>query len=550
MVRPNSHLTADSMPRFPTHAVLSLLALAAVTAPIALTQQPAAHAIAGVWVGGTNAAGRWMFAEVRVSGDGTGRLSGRLDVASAQAAGIALDSLQLDRDRITFSANTPIGAMRFAGTWRDDVIDGSLSGGAHGAGLHLFRIAYVSTASTDSIAGVYDIDARQQMVLTPHASGMLSAFIIQHDSPKEAIGRNLFLLPTAADRYVSSASVVSAIKRDEQFTIKRDAANRVSAIIWHVPDGADRTLSRVASPKQQTVTIAGMAGRITGTMLTPDGTAPHAAVLLVGGGGATARDNLLLRAREFLKLNLAVLMLDKRGVAETDGEYFGSSLEQYADDAATALDWLRAQPGIDALRVGMHGHSQGGWVAPWAALKAQRPPAWLIITSGGPITPAEQETWRAYTQTRAMGATESEARAAEAFMRRKWRQGYGEGEWDEYLSAARTASTASWSAVVSPILSRDPSAWAFIAALKSFDPMRIAAQLRMPMLLLFGGKDDEQPAAISEARWRDAFARSGHTAFEIRTIPDGIHALWFGNGSPRPLLSAPTELIGAWLKAR
>ena len=307
-------------------------------------------------------------------------------------------------------------------------------------------------------------------------------------------------------------------------------------------------LARIPFSEAQSSSFTGAAGRISGTLYRPLEAGPHGAVVLVGGSGPTNRDALFLRARAFLSLGLAVLSLDKRGVGDTEGSYFESSLEDYATDAATALDWLRAQPGIDPARVGMHGQSQGGWVAPWASTKAAKPPAWLIVTSGGPIAPAEQEAWRAYTQTLGSGASEADARAAETFMRLKWRYAFTGEAWPEYRAAAAQAAAAKWSSVVSPTLTDDPLAWTFMRRLAAFDPAIHARALRMPLLVLFGEKDNEQPPLIAEVRWREALAASGHKAFEIATIAGAGHSLWFGSESPPAFLSAPTDIIGEWLK--
>ncbi len=527
---------------FATTAIITL-----TSASTRLAAQDVTHPLRGAWAGGTNVTGRWIFAEVRIAESADGQLHGALDVAGAQAAGIALDSLQLAGDRVTFTTRTPLGGISFAGSVRDGIIDGVLSGGAPNAGLHLFRLADVSDAFSDSVSGAYDAGDGRQLYLTPHPRGVLSAFLIGRDGVKETVVRTLFLLPTAHDRYVSSGSVVSVIRRDETFALERSANGDIAAIRWHVPNGPDRVLTRLPFAAQKSVSYAGPAGRISGTLYLPRTAGPHPAVVLVGGSGPTSRDNLFLRAREFLRLGLAVLSLDKRGVGATDGDYFRSSLEDYADDATASLTWLRRQPGIDATRVGMHGHSQGGWVAPWAATKAAQPPAWLIITSGGPIAPAEQELWRARSQTLAAGLSEPDAQAAEAFMRLKWQYGFSGRGWAEYQAAAAQASAAKWSSVVSPILTNDPIAWSFMRRLATFDPIVQARALRMPLLVLFGDRDNEQPPAISEARWREVLAASNHKAFEIATIPGAGHSLWFGAESPTPLFSTPTELIGAWL---
>jgi uncharacterized protein len=61
--------------------------------------------------------------------------------------------------------------------------------------------------------------------------------------------------------------------------------------------------------------------------------------------------------------------LDKQGVGQSGGVFPGDSanafaIDTLARDAEAAARFPAAQPGIDRARVGLAGHSQGGWIAP------------------------------------------------------------------------------------------------------------------------------------------------------------------------------------------
>ncbi len=328
--------------------------------------------------------------------------------------------------------------------------------------------------------------------------------------------------------------MVTALRRDELLLLERDPQGRVARVRWVGAPGGDATAPRIAGPAQEAVRFGGPSGSVTGTLLWPEGAGPFPAVLLVAGSGPTSRDNVYLRAREFVRLGVAPLTLDRRGVGETEGDYFTATLEDAAGDAAAGLAYLQSRLNVEASRVGLAGHSQGVWVASLAAARAARPPAWLILTSGGPVHPAEQEAWR----------------AAAAFMRRKWEFAFTGADWPGYLAAARAAMGVPWAGVVRPLLVADSAAWAFMRSTRDFDPLGAAAALTMPVLVLFGDADDQQPVERARERWLEAFGRSGHTEHEIVTLPGAGHSLWFGGGSPTPLFSAPTEAIRRWLLPR
>jgi pimeloyl-ACP methyl ester carboxylesterase len=69
-------------------------------------------------------------------------------------------------------------------------------------------------------------------------------------------------------------------------------------------------------------------------------------------------------------------------------------MDDLAADAAAALDFLRAHPGVRAGAAGLFGHSEGGWVVLRAA-SARGDVPWVVTSSCPGVTPAVQETVRA-----------------------------------------------------------------------------------------------------------------------------------------------------------
>jgi pimeloyl-ACP methyl ester carboxylesterase len=133
-------------------------------------------------------------------------------------------------------------------------------------------------------------------------------------------------------------------------------------------------------------------------------------------------------------------------------------------------------------------------------------------------------------------------------MRRKWAFAFTGDDWDGYIAAAMEARTAPWGAIVDPLFSPDSLGWAFMRSLRDFEPIASASRLSLPVLVVFGELDDEQPVERSRAAWEAAFRESGNERHRIVTIPGATHSLWFGAGNPRPIVGEPTELIGAWLQ--
>jgi uncharacterized protein len=85
-----------------------------------------------------------------------------------------------------------------------------------------------------------------------------------------------------------------------------------------------------------------------------------AAVLLHGWGGNAS--NLLPAAKALIDAGYSVLLLEARNHGRSDHDTH-SSLPRFAEDLDSAIDWLSAQPGVDAGALVVLGHSVGAAAA-------------------------------------------------------------------------------------------------------------------------------------------------------------------------------------------
>lgn len=100
----------------------------------------------------------------------------------------------------------------------------------------------------------------------------------------------------------------------------------------------------------------------------------------------------------FLSRDIAVLLTNKRGVGESEGNWYRNGIEGRADDVYAAVQSLSSHPSIDADSIGLVGHSQGGWVVGLTA--AQHDDIAFFISLAGPTTNvwrnAEDNRWHYY----------------------------------------------------------------------------------------------------------------------------------------------------------
>ena len=119
-----------------------------------------------------------------------------------------------------------------------------------------------------------------------------------------------------------------------------------------------------------TVTLAG-------TLTLPRSEKPSPAVLLIAGSGPIDRNETAFGHKPFLvladhltKQGFAVLRVDKRGIGQSTGNYDVATTEDFADDALAGVEYLKTRREVDAERIGLIGHSEGGLIAPMIAVKS------------------------------------------------------------------------------------------------------------------------------------------------------------------------------------
>lgn len=110
---------------------------------------------------------------------------------------------------------------------------------------------------------------------------------------------------------------------------------------------------------------------LAGTLTIPKKPGKHPAVVLISGSGPQDRDESLMEHKPFLVLadylsrhGIAVLRYDDRGTAKSTGNFGSATTEDFARDAAAAVEFLKFHPRVNAAQIGLAGHSEGGLIAP------------------------------------------------------------------------------------------------------------------------------------------------------------------------------------------
>ena len=274
---------------------------------------------------------------------------------------------------------------------------------------------------------------------------------------------------------------------------------------------------------------------LAGTLHRPDGEA-RATVLMVPGSGPSDRDNDVyfptIRAG-LLERGIAAASFDKRGVGESTGDWRDTGPAEQSADVAAQLASLRETPGVDPARLGLFGHSQGGWVV--LEVAAADPSVAFVITNSGPgVTMADQERFATEAHMTAAGAPAEAVAGALATQ-------------DALIALVRdgadfeTVQTAAGEDGHGP---GDAAELELVRRWLDHDPRPALEQLTCPVLAIFGEMDLVTPVEESIAVFRAA--RTGRSGdLDLETLAGGDHRLQIGE--PPTLHPDYHQTLGDWI---
>src|SRR5262249_30766597 len=188
------------------------------------------------------------------------------------------------------------------------------------------------------------------------------------------------------------------------------ASGHVVALSLRPTGKAPQRAERIAT-RSRDLTFHSDSTALSGTLWLPPGKGPFPAVAVVRAG-ALGRAAAAPFTHFFLSEGFAVLAYGRRSQRAT--------FPTYANDAVAAAEALAKQPEVDPRRVGLWGHSQGGWLAVMAAARSGT--IAFVIDHSGMLVPAwQQELYRLGAEAAADSIPLETAQEAVAFETRLMR---------------------------------------------------------------------------------------------------------------------------------
>jgi uncharacterized protein len=320
------------------------------------------------------------------------------------------------------------------------------------------------------------------------------------------------------------------------------------------------------------VAYDGAGVRLAGTLTRPRGAGPFPAVLLLTGSGAQNRDEELFGHKPFAVIadaltrrGIAVLRVDDRGVGGSTGSTMRATLDDFTADALAGVRFLAARRDIDAHRIGLIGHSEGGLVAPMAAARS-KDVAFVVVLAGPAIVGAKILQLQQGTDDKSL---EKDLFGLQKRKRELLDQAYAllkTTETDAVLKPKLTALFAELPEIkMMPAEQTRPLVASQVELALSpwfrsflwFDPAATVEKVRVPVLALYGERDVQVPPAHNMAPLEAALRAGKNPDYTIKKLT-GLNHLFqtCQTGAPaeyprieETFAPAALTLVGDWVVA-
>jgi pimeloyl-ACP methyl ester carboxylesterase len=289
---------------------------------------------------------------------------------------------------------------------------------------------------------------------------------------------------------------------------------------------------------------------LAGTLTLPQGAGPFPVAVLLGGASPTDRDETVAGHKPFLlladfltKSGIAVLRYDKRGIAQSKGDFPEATIETFSQDAQSALTYLKSRKELDPKRFGMIGHGEGGMIASLVATRTNDV-AWLVLLAT-PATIGEKTLLRqSELIARAGGLPEDQIARSLEFDRKAYAAVREEKDSATLQKRLDTlVQQSGLSEAVTPAALQAQirfmvSPW--FRQFLDYDPQPALDKLRCPVLALSGDRDLQVDSQENVPLLRKASDVSENKDFTVVEI-EGVNHLFQTAQSGSPALYGAIE---------
>ncbi len=305
---------------------------------------------------------------------------------------------------------------------------------------------------------------------------------------------------------------------------------------------------------------------------------PFVTAVMITGSGQEDRDETVFGHHPFAviadyltRLGYAVLRVDDRGMGKSRGALMTATSADFANDVITSIHYLLTRPEVNKNKIGVIGHSEGGFIAPIVYTKWPKL-AFIISLAGTGVSGAEILLKQ---QTDPVKTTVSKA-AYDAFYELTKNTLYiihdNAAEPDSVILADVKKMYSEWKSrqpdsILVPLHADKATAIAYALQIKqelipwlkyfiSTDPALFWQQVKCPVLAINGEKDIQVYPRQNIPAIRDALKKGKNKNVTVHILPglnhlfQTCHQCTFGEyGELEETFSqSALKIIGDWLK--
>lgn len=358
-----------------------------------------------------------------------------------------------------------------------------------------------------------------------------------------------------AEVQVRGCCEVTLVLRGDRTTTQFVGALRGDSLVGVLREEASEgrfaySRAQAVPPSFQEHEIAFSNGDVTlaGSLLLPATGDSLPAVVFLHGSGSEGRWASRYLGTQLATYGIAALIFDKRGAGGSTGNWRRATPDDLAGDGVAAVARLLEEPRIGRGRIGIHGHSQGGTLSPLVA--ARSPSVAFVIASAAAGVPVDSvELFSVLNSVYPATRTVEDSASARAYVSELVAVAYHGRPRSRLDSLVTLLHDRPWFFEPPPA---GDAYWSFSKTFAQYQPLDWWAEVRVPVLLIYGAEDKRVPATESAGRIAAALRRAGNTDVAVRILPGADHSFRLAPGPSGWPITAPGYIpsLREWLAKR
>lgn len=234
-------------------------------------------------------------------------------------------------------------------------------------------------------------------------------------------------------------------------------------------------------------------------------------VILVHRSGWEDRDTPWYHSLAYILASkgIGVLLYDKRGTGKSTGNFSLADFNDFAEDAASAFNYLKARNDLNYAKIGFLGASQGGWIVPLAANKVSDC-GFAVLIVGPAVSLYEQDINRVQYTLTEEGYSKESINSALHYSRLffKYIQSNTVKDWEALKKYASEIKGEKWIDQLDIPQSQtgDDVLW---WRKNKYDPKEALSTIKCPVLSILGEKDVLVPPAENKNKMETYLTKAG-----------------------------------------